>query len=410
MMKIEELESNEYEEYISKNKYTTFYQKEYWGKLKKDGGWNYKLVGMKKNNKIVGATLLLFKNLPLGLKLFYSPRGFLIDYNDEELLKEFVLEIKEYVKRENGFILKIDPYVEYKTRDIDGNIVEGGVDNSKVVENLKKLGFKHYGFNKDISKELQPRWMYVLDLKGKTEDEIFSNFSKHYRKTIRRTEKQGLVVERISKDKLMDYKKIMEHTSSRRDFIDRPYSYYENMYDKIGENLIINVCYLDTNLGINKFKDEIKKIEGYQDIKDYHLKDIEDYKKKIELYESYQKKYGDKIPLAGTMSIVCGKEYLNLFGGAYEEFMHYDAQYLIKWHTMKEALNLGCEIYNFYGISGNFEKENNDMYGVYEFKRGFGGRVVELIGEFDLIISKPKYCLYNFMFKTYKIVKKIIKK
>lgn len=409
-MKIEELESTEYEEYISKNKYTTFYQKEYWGKLKKDGGWNYKLVGMKKNNKIVGATLLLFKNLPLGLKLFYSPRGFLIDYNDEELLKEFVLEIKEYVKKENGFILKIDPYVEYKTRDIDGNIVEGGVDNSKVVENLKKLGFKHYGFNKDISKELQPRWMYVLDLKGKTEDEIFSNFSKHYRKTIRRTEKQGLVVERISKDKLMDYKKIMEHTSSRRDFIDRPYSYYENMYDKIGENLIINVCYLDTNLGINKFKDEIKKIEGYQDIKDYHLKDIEDYKKKIELYESYQKKYGDKIPLAGTMSIVCGKEYLNLFGGAYEEFMHYDAQYLIKWHTMKEALNLGCEIYNFYGISGNFEKENNDMYGVYEFKRGFGGRVVELIGEFDLIISKPKYCLYNFMFKTYKIVKKIIKK
>lgn len=409
-MKIEELESNEYEEYISKNKYTTFYQKEYWGKLKKDGGWNYKLVGMKKNNKIVGATLLLFKNLPLGLKLFYSPRGFLIDYNDEELLKEFVLEIKEYVKNENGFILKIDPYVEYKTRDIDGNIVEGGVNNSKVVENLKKLGFKHYGFNKDISKELQPRWMYVLDLKGKTEDEIFSNFSKHYRKTIRRTEKQGLVVERISKDKLMDYKKIMEHTSSRRDFIDRPYSYYENMYDKIGENLIINVCYLDTNLGINKFKDEIKKIEGYQDIKDYHLKDIEDYKKKIELYESYQKKYGDKIPLAGTMSIVCGKEYLNLFGGAYEEFMHYDAQYLIKWHTMKEALNLGCEIYNFYGISGNFEKENNDMYGVYEFKRGFGGRVVELIGEFDLIISKPKYCLYNFMFKTYKIVKKIIKK
>lgn len=409
-MKIEELKSNEYEEYISKNKYTTFYQKEYWGKLKKDGGWNYKLVGMKKNNKIVGATLLLFKNLPLGLKLFYSPRGFLIDYNDEELLKEFVLEIKEYVKKENGFILKIDPYVEYKTRDIDGNIVEGGVDNSKVVENLKKLGFKHYGFNKDISKELQPRWMYVLDLKGKTEDEIFSNFSKHYRKTIRRTEKQGLVVERISKDKLMDYKKIMEHTSSRRDFIDRPYSYYENMYDKIGENLIINVCYLDTNLGINKFKDEIKKIEGYQDIKDYHLKDIEDYKKKIELYESYQKKYGDKIPLAGTMSIVCGKEYLNLFGGAYEEFMHYDAQYLIKWHTMKEALNLGCEIYNFYGISGNFEKENNDMYGVYEFKRGFGGRVVELIGEFDLIISKHKYCLYNFMFKTYKIVKKIIKK
>lgn len=409
-MIIEELKSNEYQEYISKNKYTTFYQNEYWGKLKQDGGWNYKLVGMKENGKIAGATLLLFKKLPFGLKLFYSPRGFLIDYDNESLLKKFVSGIKEYVKKQNGFLLKIDPYVEYKTRDIDGNIVEGGVDNSKVVELLKELGFKHHGFNKDITKELQPRWMYVLDLKNKTEDEIFSNFSKHYRKTIRRTERQGLVIEKITKDKLMDYKKIMEHTSSRRDFIDRPYSYYENMYDKIGDNLIINVCYLDTELGISKFKEEIKKIQGYQDIKDYHLKDIEDYNNKIKLYEEYKKKYGSKIPLAGTLSIVCGKEYLNLFGGAYEEFMHYDAQYLIKWHTMKEAIKMGCDIYNFYGISGNFEKENNDMYGVYEFKRGFGGRVVELIGEFDLIISKPKYYLYKFMFKTYKMIKKIIKK
>ena len=106
------------------------------------------------------------------------------------------------------------------------------------------------------------------------------------------------------------------------------------------------------------------------------------------------------------MSIICGKEYLNLFGGAYEEFMHYDAQYLIKWFTMKDALKRKCDIYNFYGISGNFEKENNDMYGIYEFKKGFGGRVVELIGEFDLIISKPKYNLYNFMLKIYNKLKK----
>ena len=176
-------------------------------------------------------------------------------------------------------MLKIDPYVEYKTRDIDGNIVENGVDNSNIVDFLKNNGFKHYGFNKDITKELQPRWMYVLDLKNKTEEDVFAGFNKHYRKTIRRTEKQGLIIEQISKDRLMDYKNIMEHTSSRRGFIDRPYSYYENMYDKIGDNLIINICYLDVELGIKKFQDEIDKIKSYQDIKDYHLKEIDDNKK-----------------------------------------------------------------------------------------------------------------------------------
>lgn len=405
-MHIEKLNSAEYEEYASKSKYITFHQKEYWGKLKQASGWNYDLIGLKKDSKIIAATMVLSKKLPLGLKLFYAPRGFLIDYNNKELLKKFILEIKEYVKNNKGFMLKIDPYVEYKTRDIDGNIVENGVDNSNIVDFLKNNGFKHYGFNKDITKELQPRWMYVLDLKNKTEEDVFAGFNKHYRKTIRRTEKQGLIIEQISKDRLMDYKNIMEHTSSRRGFIDRPYSYYENMYDKIGDNLIINICYLDVELGIKKFQDEIDKIKSYQDIKDYHLKEIDDNKKKIDLYEEYKSKYGSKIPLAGTMSIICGKEYLNLFGGAYEEFMHYDAQYLIKWFTMKDALKRKCDIYNFYGISGNFEKENNDMYGIYEFKKGFGGRVVELIGEFDLIISKPKYNLYNFMLKIYNKLKK----
>lgn len=405
-MHIEELNSIEYEKFASNNKYITFHQKEYWGKLKETNGWKYKLVGMKKDNEIIAETLLLYKTLPLGLKLFYAPRGFLIDFEDFELLRTFTNELKKFIKKENGFVLKIDPYVEYKRRDIDGNIVEGGIDNNHIVNELKNLGYKHYGFNKDITKELQPRWMFVLDLKDKDEDILFANFNRHYRKAIRKAEKFGLVVERIGKDKLHEYKSIMEHTSDRRGFIDRPYSYYENMVDKIGDDLIINICYLDLDLGIKNLTEEIKKIEGYQDIKENHLKQIEDNKKKIEEYEEYRKEYGNKIPLAGTMSIVCGKEYLNLFGGAYNKFMKYDAQYLIKWVTMKDALSRKCDLYNFYGISGNFEKENNPMYGIYEFKRGFDGRVVELIGEFDLIISKSKYTLYNFMLKIYKVLKK----
>ncbi len=404
-MHIEEIDSKEYDKFASNNKYITFHQKEYWGKLKQTNGWNYKLVGTKQNGEIVAATLLLYKKFPLGLKLFYAPRGFLIDFENTTLVKSFLDAIKEYVRQQKGFMLKIDPYVEYKQRDIDGNIVKEGTDNSNLVQLLKDYGFKHYGFSKDISKELQPRWMFVLDLKDKTEDEIFSQFTRHYRKYIRKTEKLGLIVEQINKDKLNEYKDIMEHTSSRRGFIDRPYSYYQNMYDKIGKDLIINICYLDIDLGIEKFNNEINTIQNYQDIKEHHLKEIEEYKNKIKEYEQYKKEYGSKIPLAGTMSIVCGKEYLNLFGGAYEKFMHFDAQYLIKWSTIKDAIKRGCYLYNFYGITGNFEKENNDMYGIYEFKRGFGGRVVELIGEFDLIISKSKYNLYKIMLWVYKKTK-----
>ena len=87
--------------------------------------------------------------------------------------------------------------------------------------------------------------------------------------------------------------------------------------------------------------------------------------------------------------------------------MKYDAMSAIQWYAIKYAKNNGFDIYNFYGIDGNF-KNNNSMHGVYEFKKGFNGKVVELIGEFDLPINKAKYRFYTLAFSTYKKLKNIM--
>jgi peptidoglycan pentaglycine glycine transferase (the second and third glycine) len=50
--------------------------------------------------------------------------------------------------------------------------------------------------------------------------------------------------------------------------------------------------------------------------------------------------------------------------------------------------------YNFYGISGDFREDAAD-YGVYEFKKGFGGTVEQMIGDFILVLNKPAYALYE---------------
>ena len=138
------------------------------GSLREKEGWNKYFVGMKKNNKIIAAAMLVSKKRKFSKYEFYSPRGFLIDYDNEEYLKEFTLKIKEYVKNKNGYILRIDPYLINKQRDIDGNIVEGGIDNSKVKQTLKKLGFKTVP---DNNME-QVGWMFSLGLEGKTEQDI----------------------------------------------------------------------------------------------------------------------------------------------------------------------------------------------------------------------------------------------
>ena len=406
-MKLRTLSSKEFDNFSKNHALLTFHQKEYWGKLKEENGWHYEMLGLEDNKKIVAATLLLNKSLPFGLKMFYAPRGYLIDFNDKKLLKEFTNEIKEYVKNKNGTFIKIDPYIIYKQRDINGDIVKDGIDNSKTVDLLKQLGYKHYGFNIDMSKELQPRWMFRLNLDNKTEDDLMKNMIKQTRKNVKKTLKLGLTLEQIGIEGLPEYKKITQHTGSRRGFIDRPLSYYENMFKHLKDNIKIVLCYLEPKKSIDLLQKEIDEINSYSDITEARKKEIKELEAKIDDIKNVQKKYGDKICLAGSMFIECGSELLNLYGGGYDEFMRFNAMYAIQWYAIKYALNNNFKIYNFYGIEGNFKKENNPMYGVYEFKKGFGGEVVELIGEFDLIVNKPKYIFYKTAFKSYKTIKNL---
>lgn len=407
-MKIVKLTSKEFEEFAKKNKYVTFHQKESWGILKEKNGWNYELVGFKDKKKVVAATLLLSKKMPFKLKMYYAPRGFLIDFFDTKILDEFVKEIKIYIKEQGGTFLKIDPYVPHLERDVNGDIVEGGEDNSKLVEHLKKLGFIHYGYNVDMSKELQPRWMFTLDLKDKSDDDLMMGMIKPTRKNVKKTLKLGLEMEEIGVEGLEEYKRITEHTGNRRGFIDRPLSYYQEMFNALGDKMTIILCYLNIDKSIGLLQEEIDTIKGFSDITEKRKEEIKSLEKKITELKELEEKHGKKIPLAGSMFIACEKELLNLYGGGYDEFMKYDAMYGVQWHAIKTAKEKGFDVYNFYGIEGNFKKENNPMYGVYEFKKGFGGKVVELIGEFDLPINKAKYKFYRFAFASYKKLKNIV--
>ena len=68
----------------------------------------------------------------------------------------------------------------------------------------------------------------------------------------------------------------------------------------------------------------------------------------------------------------------------------------------KEAYKEGFEYCNFYGITGDFNP-NGKYYGIYEFKKGFGGNVIEYIGQFDLKTSN-----FYYIYKGLKRIKKWI--
>ena len=127
---------------------------------------------------------------------------------------------------------------------------------------------------------------------------------------------------------------------------------------------------------------------------------IERLENQIEKINEYKKEYGKKKNLGTILFLIYGNEVLSLFGGTDDNLLQFQSAYTIHYAGIKYAIEHGYKRYNFYGITGDFNKEN-PLYGLYLFKKSFGGHVVELIGEYDLVISKFWYKIYNFAFKAY---------
>lgn len=418
---LEELTKEEFNEYASKHPLNMFFQSSYWGELKSITGWKHFMVGIKNDGKIEAATLILGKKIPIFNRyIYYAPRGFLIDYNNTELLKKFTLEVKKYLKKKKGIFIKINPYLIYQERDINGDIVENGIDNKNVVEELKKLGFIHTGFTINYGKDLEPRWISVLDLEGKTEEGLLKDMRSTTRWGINNSYKHGLKLVEIDKTRINEFKKLMEHTGERRGFIDRSEAYYEKMYDAFSKDDKIKIMLVELdideylyNLNNQKQQNLLKQVEAKNKPDSAKAKRVlkelqsqfESLEKRISNLEKLQKEKGNKIVVAGGLFMTFGTQVVSLFGASYREYMKFNGQFFLNFKMIKYALNNGYKKYNFYGITGEFN-EDSEMFGLFDFKRGFNAHVEELIGEFTLITNKFFYKVYNLMFEVYKKTKK----
>lgn len=419
------LKENEFEKEALKLPCSNFHQTVKWGKLKQKNGWIPHLLGVKEKGKVIAATLLLEKKVLKKFSIFYSPRGYLLDYKNKKLIEFFTEEIKKFAKERKAIFIKIDPYLINKERDINGETIENGIDNSEVIEYLKSLGYKHTGFNLK-HENMQPRWAFALNLEGKTEKELLDGMESKTRQLIRKNERNNIEIREIDEEELSLFKNIMNHTSDRRGFIDRPFSYYKNMLEVLDENAKIYIAELNIENLLTKTKDEIKENKEIIKQKEQEIEEkkkninIEKTKKKIEELQALNKRLDDKIihyqkiidedgkriVLGGIIYMIYNKEILSLFGGSYDKYKEFLSFYTIHWELIKYAKKNGFTKYNFYGISGDFKDTKDELYGLYDFKRGFGGNVEEYIGEFDLITNKFMYLLYKYGYGLYRKFKK----
>ncbi len=405
-MKLIELTEKEFRTFLDSHPLKTFLQTPEMATLKEKSGWKKYYIGIKENDKVVAATMMLSAGNFFGKQVFYAPRGILIDFENKTLLKTFIDELKIFIKKHKGYVFKMDPYYELIERDIDGNIKENGFNHTEILNYLENLGFHK------LPKGEQMDWLFALNIEGKTIDELKKEFRPSTRNIINKTLKSNITIRELEYNELNTFKVLTEKTSNRKNFKDRSLTYYQDMYHLFKPLNELKFLIAEIN-----FPEYIKKLESEKEmiltklnmpieeranakkVKEYEtsLKSID---KKIEEAKKISSETGDILPLSCAMFMLYGDEIIYLFSGNDEQYMNFNAQYLIQWEMLNYAVNNNYKRYNFYGISNNFDTHDKD-YGIYDFKKGFNGYVIELIGELELPIT--------FHYRIHKILSSIRK-
>ena len=416
-MEFVQLDKNKYQEFAKNHKYYSLYQNANWGSLKKENGWDYYYVGLKDKDGIKCAALLLRKKVILNLYLFYSPRGYLIDSQDKDLLKKFQNGINDFIKQKSGFMLKIDPNVIYQIRDKEGNIISSL--GEKDLDNYKEVGFKHFGFNLNFE-TMQPRYIcrYKID---KTYDSTLSSFSKSTQKNINKAIEMGVKNEIITPDKVDLFVSILKKSATENGYVIRPTWYYKKMLELFPDEVVYFLTYLDVKAYEEYINKNIKNIEN--EISDLNSKK-EKYahtgskmKNEIDRLEESKNRFvklsegltsfknkGNKIYIGALMSVFTGDEGITFISGTDSEYRRFNIKYAYYDAHLKESIKRKKSFVNFYGISGDLNPDSKN-YHIYEIKKGYNPEIIELLGEFDLVYNGFKYFIYKIVLKLYKLLK-----
>ncbi len=328
---MEDIIKKEYKEFLETHNKGHYAQSIEWANVKNE--WKNEIIILRNNEGKIKATLsLLIRKLPyINSTLMYAPRGPVCDIDDEESFKELMKKVDELAKKYKAFMIKMDPDIL--------------ASNEKFKKMAEKYGFKVEEKIKNVNTLLQPRFVFRLNLRSKTEEEIFANFHSKTRYNIRLASKKGVTLKEGTREDLQKFQEILEVTGKRDGFYIRKKEYFEKIYDSF-------------------------------DSKNIKL-----------VFAEYE---GN--PIACVLNIFYGKKEWYLYGGSLNEHRNLMPTYLLQWEMIKEALKRGCEYYDFRGVCAIDNEHYNE--GLYRFKKGFNAEFVEFI-DMHKVYNKFIYFLFE---------------
>lgn len=390
-MKIKELTIQAFLEYTKNSPLKNYMQSEEYARFMGENKFNYDYIGLVNDtNVIVAASLILWKKIGVTTRYGYAPKGFLLNYYDENLLKTFTEKIKEYYSKKNMAFIKINP--EIVVGEVDNKTFQFKDNpNNRLKQDIQRFGYLKLKDNLYFE-SINPRFNAYIDLKNSD----IKNYSKANRNKVRNSKRKGLYVEKGNEKDLVAITKLL--TSGH------PLSYYRMMYnlfmDKLDlilvkvnfENYIKNSQMLyEVELDNNNLYNEI--LHRSHKESDLHRKMASDSKLctiKNEIISATEglRKNDNKIVAAALVVKYDNRVHL-IESGFDREYSSLNANYFL-YDALINNYKMDYEFLDLNGVCGDF-KNTNPYKGLNDFKLGFDPRIYEFIGEFDLIINRGSY-------------------
>ena len=217
-----------------------------------------------------------------------------------------------------------------------------------------QLDYKLDGWR--IGDPIQPPRTIVIDLRG-TEDEILARMKQKTRYNIRLAGRKGVTVRKW--DDIDAFYEMLQVTGGRDGFGVHSKEYYERAYDLFHPSGAVEL-----------------------------------------LVAEYEGK-----PLSAVMVFISGNRAWYMYGASNNEERNKMPTYLIQWEAMRWAKNHGVDLYDLYGVPDHDEEflekhftgtqSNEGLWGVYRFKRGFGGEIKRAAQTLDRVYKPFLYAVYR---------------
>lgn len=306
-----------------------------WGDFKSRFGWEVaRFVARDEAGKqLDGVVQVLLRDFPLG-KMAYVPKGPVADPEDEDTWRRLLTMLRSFGRERGVVFLKVEPDRE---------------EEPPLAELLASEGFR------PAKHAIQPRSTMVVSLEGDPE-EILLRMKSKTRYNIRLAERKGVTVREGGEEDIPLFYRLLEETGERDAFAVHEEEYYLQAW----------------------------RIFGPQE--------------RVKLLLAH---YGEEL-LAGLMVFAFGSRAWYLYGGSSDRHRNRMPNHLLQWRAMCWARERRCSTYDLWGIPeeaglGREEDveallERGGLWGVYRFKRGFGGRVIRY-ASYDHVYSRFLYWL-----------------